>query len=321
MPPAAVTCRRKITTGNTLMLEAPDLVIKAHSGHTLEAGSVLVAAAAPRRDPPSRPYSGTSSESARDTESLKTPRVRPLDHEPSGRTRGEKLADPSLRLPRRASRARRQTPDPRRRFGAASGGKIKIDAPDEISGSRRRRAKRSGESCVTVDGRVEDLAAHRLRGRGRCRGSLRTGYATRVKPLILIPGGACVILCRTPSREPRARLPLRRGGGAGGNDRADGALSAPRKLSGRGASPPRPAGFAAKAEAEGPSRAHTGREASDARRTNAKAKGAREVILTVTLDAAIDRTVAVPSFRQGHRHRAVEHRPSPAARGSTPPAR
>jgi 1-phosphofructokinase family hexose kinase len=30
------------------------------------------------------------------------------------------------------------------------------------------------------------------------------------------------------------------------------------------------------------------------------------LILTVTLNAAIDRTVAVPSFRQGHRHRAVE---------------
>jgi 1-phosphofructokinase/tagatose 6-phosphate kinase len=30
------------------------------------------------------------------------------------------------------------------------------------------------------------------------------------------------------------------------------------------------------------------------------------VILTVTLNAAIDRTVAVPSFHQGHRHRAVE---------------
>jgi len=30
------------------------------------------------------------------------------------------------------------------------------------------------------------------------------------------------------------------------------------------------------------------------------------VILTVTLNAAIDRTVTVPNFRQGHRHRAVE---------------
>ena len=30
------------------------------------------------------------------------------------------------------------------------------------------------------------------------------------------------------------------------------------------------------------------------------------MILTVTLNAAIDRTVAVPSLRQGNRHRAVE---------------
>src|SRR5688572_4325837 len=30
------------------------------------------------------------------------------------------------------------------------------------------------------------------------------------------------------------------------------------------------------------------------------------MILTVTLNAAIDRTIAVPNFRQGHRHRAVE---------------
>jgi 1-phosphofructokinase/tagatose 6-phosphate kinase len=29
------------------------------------------------------------------------------------------------------------------------------------------------------------------------------------------------------------------------------------------------------------------------------------MILTVTLNAAIDRTVAVPNFRLGHRHRAV----------------
>ena len=33
------------------------------------------------------------------------------------------------------------------------------------------------------------------------------------------------------------------------------------------------------------------------------------MILTVTLNAAIDRTVAVPSFRQGNRHRAVEAEP------------
>ena len=39
------------------------------------------------------------------------------------------------------------------------------------------------------------------------------------------------------------------------------------------------------------------------------------MILTVTLNAAIDRTVAVPSFRQGHRHRAVEARTVAGGKG------
>ena len=37
-----------------------------------------------------------------------------------------------------------------------------------------------------------------------------------------------------------------------------------------------------------------------------RGEGGRGMILTVTLNAAIDRTVAVPSFRQGNRHRAVD---------------
>jgi 1-phosphofructokinase/tagatose 6-phosphate kinase len=39
------------------------------------------------------------------------------------------------------------------------------------------------------------------------------------------------------------------------------------------------------------------------------------VILTVTLNAAIDRTVAVPNFRLGHRHRAVESRTHAGGKG------
>jgi 1-phosphofructokinase family hexose kinase len=39
------------------------------------------------------------------------------------------------------------------------------------------------------------------------------------------------------------------------------------------------------------------------------------VILTVTLNAAIDRTVAVPSFRLGYRHRAVERRTVAGGKG------
>jgi 1-phosphofructokinase/tagatose 6-phosphate kinase len=39
------------------------------------------------------------------------------------------------------------------------------------------------------------------------------------------------------------------------------------------------------------------------------------VILTVTLNAAIDRTVAVPNFRLGRRHRAVESRTVPGGKG------
>jgi 1-phosphofructokinase/tagatose 6-phosphate kinase len=39
------------------------------------------------------------------------------------------------------------------------------------------------------------------------------------------------------------------------------------------------------------------------------------VILTVTLNAALDRTVAVPNFRLGHRHRAVESRTFAGGKG------
>jgi 1-phosphofructokinase family hexose kinase len=39
------------------------------------------------------------------------------------------------------------------------------------------------------------------------------------------------------------------------------------------------------------------------------------VILTVTLNAALDRTVAVPRMRLGHRHRAVESRRAPGGKG------
>ena len=39
------------------------------------------------------------------------------------------------------------------------------------------------------------------------------------------------------------------------------------------------------------------------------------MILTVTLNAAIDRTVAVPNFRLGHRHRAVESRTHAGGKG------
>lgn len=39
------------------------------------------------------------------------------------------------------------------------------------------------------------------------------------------------------------------------------------------------------------------------------------MIISVTLNAAIDRTVAVPNFRQGHRHRSVESRTAPGGKG------
>ena len=39
------------------------------------------------------------------------------------------------------------------------------------------------------------------------------------------------------------------------------------------------------------------------------------MILTVTLNAAIDRTVAVPNFRLGQRHRAVEARTVAGGKG------
>ena len=49
--------------------------------------------------------------------------------------------------------------------------------------------------------------------------------------------------------------------------------------------------------------------------------GSAPVIVTVTLNAAIDRTITVPNFQRGQRHRASAASRSPAARGSTSPAR
>src|SRR6266516_547546 len=51
------------------------------------------------------------------------------------------------------------------------------------------------------------------------------------------------------------------------------------------------------------------------RRQRAARPGSGAVILTVTLNAAIDRTIAVPNFRLGHRHRAVESRTVAGGKG------
>ena len=51
------------------------------------------------------------------------------------------------------------------------------------------------------------------------------------------------------------------------------------------------------------------------RRRSEPGRGVGRVILTVTLNAAIDRTVAVPNFRLGRRHRAVESRTVAGGKG------
>ena len=45
------------------------------------------------------------------------------------------------------------------------------------------------------------------------------------------------------------------------------------------------------------------------------------MIITVTLNPALDRTLEVPSFTPGRRHRSLDQRAIPAARASTSPAR
>ncbi len=51
------------------------------------------------------------------------------------------------------------------------------------------------------------------------------------------------------------------------------------------------------------------------KRTRGADPGERKVILTVTLNAAVDRTVAVPNFRLARRHRAVESRTVAGGKG------
>ena len=52
-----------------------------------------------------------------------------------------------------------------------------------------------------------------------------------------------------------------------------------------------------------------------AERDRERRVGVSQMILTVTLNAAIDRTVAVPNFRLGRRHRAVEWRTVAGGKG------
>ena len=57
------------------------------------------------------------------------------------------------------------------------------------------------------------------------------------------------------------------------------------------------------------------RRAPDRSAVRRAPRAGRRVILTVTLNAAIDRTVAVPNFRLGQRHRAVEARTVAGGKG------
>ena len=227
---------------------------------------------------------GAPSEAARDAETLEL-----LDYGFSLYTtsvpveQGEELADPELEyrdenLPLVAKAA---IPVKSREGQAVD---TSVEAPDEVSGAVEK-GEELGRVMVTVDGEPAASTPLVAARSVEAASALDKAVATAQNPIVLLLLGAIVILVGAAARTP-----------AGDEARRNGEAP-PRRTAGEREREP---------TERTPEERRKMHEERMRRRRERMQRGGGPMILTVTLNAAIDRTVAVPSFRQGHRHRAVE---------------
>jgi D-alanyl-D-alanine carboxypeptidase (penicillin-binding protein 5/6) len=183
---------RRLTSRNLLLGEDPT-VDGVKTGHTLDAGWVLVGSATRDGTQLVSVVLGARSEAGRDAETEKL-----LDYgfslyrSESPVTRGEELADPKLdyrdeRLPLIAGRAIT--------VSAREGQPVEttVEAPDEVSGDIEEGEK-LGEVVVTVDGDAAATAPLVAADSVEAATLTDKAVATVQNPVILIPAGAIVIV-------------------------------------------------------------------------------------------------------------------------------
>ena len=184
--------KRRITTRNTLLLSEP-AVIGIKTGHTIQAGYVLVAAEKQNGTTLISAVLGARSEAARDAESEKL-----LDYgfsryrasEPV--KRGQALADPELdyRTDRISLLAKRAVP-----VSIRKGQRIRtrVTAPDEVDGPIEK-GEILGRVVVTVDGRVAGASPLIAASAAPAASLLQKAVAAVAQPIALIPAGLLVIV-------------------------------------------------------------------------------------------------------------------------------
>ena len=273
---------RTVTSRNTLLGDVP-WINGVKTGHTLGAGYVLVGSGTQDSTTLISAVLGAPDEATRDADTLTLLHYGfSLYHTVQPVHQGEQLADPKLdyRSDHLSLVAQRPLP-----LNVREGQRVTthVSAPEEIGGAVRQ-GQVLGRVTVRVDGKVaaaSPLVAARAVGAAT---TFDKAVSAAKSPFVLLGLAAIVILV--------GLLLTRRGRGS-----KEPEMATPRPRS---------------EPAAGPPTADPGGAAQDARGENAQeapengAGGGHRMILTVTLNAAIDRTVAVPSFRQGHRHRAVE---------------
>jgi D-alanyl-D-alanine carboxypeptidase (penicillin-binding protein 5/6) len=186
------SAKRRVTTRNTLLLSDPT-VVGVKTGHTIEAGYVLVGAARRNGTTLLSALLGAGSEAARDAETEKL-----LDYGFSQYrsrqpvTRGEELANPKLdyRSDRVALVARR---DVRTSIRKGQRVRSRVIAPQEVEGPIEK-GEVLGRVVVTVDGRVAGGSPLVAASSAPAASLVQKAIAAVAQPLALIPAGLLVMI-------------------------------------------------------------------------------------------------------------------------------